>query len=136
MKVFISGPMRGIPRYNFPAFDAAKAAFEAVGFDVITPADLDRSVGFDAMTLPADTDWHAEAGFDIKAAMRRNIDALLDCDGVVLLNDWVHSSGCLLEKSIAVRCGIKIDAQWTRTIPEFALYVQKNWTDCAGKGEA
>ena len=51
MKIFISGPMRGIPYYNFPAFDAARAAFEAVGFD--------------ARDLPADTDWRAEAGFDV-----------------------------------------------------------------------
>lgn len=136
MRVFISGPMRGIPYYGFPAFDEAKAAFEAVGFEVVTPADLDRAVGFDAMTLPADTDWNAEAGFDIRAAMKRNIDALLDCDGVVFLRDWNRSHGCHIEMDIAQRCKLPFLSQWDRALPEFAKYVRENWTDCAGKGEA
>ena len=136
MKIFISGPMRGIPYYGFPAFDEAKAAFEAVGFEVVTPADLDRAIGFDAMSLPDATDWNAEAGLDIRAAMRRNIEALLDCDGVVLLTGWWQSAGCLVERIIAARCGMLYDMQCGRTLPVFAQVVQKNWTDRAGKGEA
>lgn len=136
MKLFISGPMRGIPRYNFPAFDAARTAFEAVGFTVVTPADLDRAVGFDAMTLPADTDWHAEAGFDVKAAMLRNIDALLDCDGVVFLDLWNGSHGCLIERLIAERCGIPYQIQAWLRLSDFAQYVQKNWTGGNGKEDA
>lgn len=136
MKIFVSGPMRGIPYYNFPAFDAAKAAFEAVGFDVVTPADLDRAVGFDAMDLPADTDWRAEAGFDVRAAMKRNIDAMLDCDGVVFLDPMNVSAGCMIELHIANRCRIPHLWNGKPTLPEFAQYVQKNWTGGNGKEEA
>jgi hypothetical protein len=136
MKLFISGPMRGIPYYNFPAFDAARAAFEAVGFEVVTPADLDRAIGFDAIDLPADTDWRAEAGLDVRAAMKRNIDALLDCDGVVFLAGSNDSIGCAIERAISARCGMQTITEGWYTIPELVLYVQKNWTACAGKGEA
>ena len=136
MKIFISGPMRGIPYYGFPAFDAAKAAFEAAGFDVVTPADLDRAAGFDAMALPADTDWNAEGGFDIRAAMRRNIDALLDADGVVFLEGWGGSLGCNIERLIADRLNMRLDMQRGRTLPVFVQVVQKYWTGCARKGEA
>ena len=137
MKIFISGPMRGIPYYGFPAFDAAKVAFEAAGFDVVTPADLDRQIGFDAMTLPETTDWHAEGGFDVKAAMRRNIDALLECDALVSLFGSHWSMGCGIERNIAERCNIQVFHQSVNeTLPELAHVVQKLWTDRAGKGEA
>ena len=136
MKIFISGPMRGIPYYNFPAFDAAKVAFEAAGFDVVTPADLDRAIGFDAMDLPADTDWELESGFDIRAAMRRNIDALLDADGVVFLEGWGGSLACNIERLIADRLNMRLDMQRGRTLPVFVQVVRKYWTDRARKGEA
>jgi hypothetical protein len=136
MKIFISGPMRGVPHYGFPAFDEAKAAFEAVGFEVVTPADLDRAIGFDAMTLPADTDWNAEAGFDVKAAMKRNIDALLDCGGVVFLAGAHGSLGCMLELDISDRCKIPYFCQGSRDLAKLIQHVQKIWTARAGKGEA
>jgi hypothetical protein len=137
MKIFISGPMRGVPYYGFPAFDAARAAFEAVGFDVVTPADLDRAIGFDAMDLPETTDWQAEDGFDIRAAMRRNIDALLECDALVSLLGDHWSMGCGIERHIAERCNIQTFHQSiNETLPELARVVQKLWTDRAGKGEA
>ena len=136
MKIFVSGPMRGIPYYGFPAFDAAKAAFEAAGFDVVTPADLDRAIGFDAMDLPETTDWNVEAGFDVRAAIKRNIDALLDADGVVFLEGWGGSLGCNIERLIADRLNMRLDMQRGRTLPVFVQVVQKYWTDRAGKGEA
>ena len=136
MKLFISGPMRGIPYYGFPAFDAAKAAFEAAGFDVVTPADLDRAAGFDAMDLPETTDWNTEAGFDVRAAMKRNIDALLDSDGVVFLEGWGGSLGCNIERLIADRLNMRLDMQRGRTLPVFVQVVQKYWTGCARKGDA
>ena len=136
MKLFISGPMRGIPYYGFPAFDAARAAFEAAGFDVVTPADLDRAAGFDAMDLPETTDWNTEAGFDVRAAMKRNIDALLDSDGVVFLEGWGGSLGCNIERLIADRLNMRLDMQRGRTLPVFVQVVQKYWTGCARKGDA
>ena len=44
--VYIAGPMRGYPRFNFDAFDAAQSHLESLGYRVISPAALDREVGF------------------------------------------------------------------------------------------
>lgn len=41
--VYIAGPMRGYDKFNFPAFDAAREKFLALGFHVISPADIDRA---------------------------------------------------------------------------------------------
>lgn len=44
--VYISGPMRGINEFNFPKFDMYRDAFAANGYNVISPADIDRAAGF------------------------------------------------------------------------------------------
>lgn len=43
--VYVSGPMRGITDFNFPKFDMYRDAFAANGYNVISPADIDRSAG-------------------------------------------------------------------------------------------
>ena len=72
MTIYIAGKMRGIPYYNFPAFDAARDRLRECGFSVVSPADLDRDVGFDPATLPPDFDWFSvPPGFDIAAAVAK-----------------------------------------------------------------
>lgn len=43
MTIYIAGPMTGIEQDNLPAFEKAKAFFEAKGFDVIIPHDLAKA---------------------------------------------------------------------------------------------
>lgn len=49
-RAYIAGPMRGYDRFNFPAFDAAKDRLIEMGWDVVSPADLDRAVGITGYT--------------------------------------------------------------------------------------
>ena len=44
LTVYIAGPMRGYPRFNFDAFDAAAEMLQDT-CDVISPAQLDRDIG-------------------------------------------------------------------------------------------
>src|SRR5262245_23383467 len=60
-KIYIAGPMRGYPSYNFPAFDEAEAALTAGGWRVLSPAAMDRAIGFNP-----DKD-EADEAFMIKA---------------------------------------------------------------------
>jgi hypothetical protein len=41
MKLYLSGPMTGVPEYNWPAFFAAADALKARGHEVVNPAELD-----------------------------------------------------------------------------------------------
>lgn len=104
MTLYLAGPMRAIPQYNFPAFDAARDALQARGHTVISPADLDREHGFDAMALPADYDWgRVPEGFDLDACIRRDVDAVLRCDALVYLpGDWTKSIGGRGEYAVAM----------------------------------
>lgn len=41
-RVYLSGPMAGLPEHNFPAFHAHAAQLRAAGYDVVNPAEIDN----------------------------------------------------------------------------------------------
>src|SRR4051812_6760126 len=41
-RVYVAGPMRGIPEFNFPAFNAAAVALRQIGCEVFNPAEKDN----------------------------------------------------------------------------------------------
>ena len=42
-RIYLSGPMSGLPELNFPAFHAEAARLRALGFEVVNPADFPLS---------------------------------------------------------------------------------------------
>lgn len=109
-KIYIAGPMRGKKWFNFPDFDWAKECLTRAGWEVISPADLDREIGFDVNSLPPDTDWSdvTKLGFDLKAAVQRDVAAILDCDAIFMLHGWSESRGAKAEKAIAEWLGLMV----------------------------
>lgn len=101
MIIYIAGPMRGYPKFNFPAFDKAAEVLREMGYGVISPAELDRDAGFneDNERLPV--------GF-LQQAMRRDIQALLEADAIMLLPDWEKSEGVAIELAVARALGLKV----------------------------
>lgn len=110
MKIYIAGPMRGKKWFNFPDFDWAKECLMRAGWEVISPADLDREIGFDVKSLPPDTDWSdvSKLGFDLRAAVQRDVAAILDCDAIFMLHGWSESRGAKAEKAIAEWLGLMV----------------------------
>lgn len=97
--LYIAGPMTGYPEFNFPAFDEAAEELRAVGYTVINPADVDRSLGFD----PRSEDEYTDKNYH--DAMRRDIPMVMQADGVALLPGWRASRGATLEHDIARAIG-------------------------------
>jgi hypothetical protein len=89
-RIYLSGPMTGLPALNFPAFAAMTASLRAGGHAVTTPAELNPDGG----------SWHD--------CMRREIAALMDCDTVATLPGWEHSKGDRLEVLIAEHLGMRV----------------------------
>jgi len=85
MRIYIAGPMRGHPLYNFPAFDAAARRFEALGWEVVNPAQMDRDIGFDP-TGPVPEGFTEEA-------LERDIRELRTCHAIALLPGGEPSEG-------------------------------------------
>lgn len=100
MKIYIAGPMRGKPAYNFKAFDDARDFLTSIGYAPISPADIDRNTtGFDPIANPGQ-EWIPQND-PIENICRRDVDAVLDCDGIYMLEGWEDSSGANMEIGIA-----------------------------------
>lgn len=90
-KIYISGPMTGLPEFNFPAFNAEAERLRGLGYEVINPAELNSD--------PTKS-WHQ--------CMRNNFKYLFDCDTLALLDGWLSSAGAQLEMHVAHRVGMEI----------------------------
>lgn len=92
--VYIAGPMRGFPRFNFEAFDEAEEGLREMGYIPISPAAMDREVGFDPDTSVPNQAF-------LEEAMRRDVDAILDSECMVMLPGWQSSVGATAEYHLA-----------------------------------
>jgi len=126
-KIYIAGPMRGHYQFNFPAFDRACLHLRARDWIVVSPAELDRSIGFDPTDLPDDFDWNdpAKCDFSISDAIKRDVHAICGCDAIYLLKGWESSRGATAEKSIAEWLGLDVLYQEESDILEEALRITK-----------
>lgn len=90
MRLYLAGPMTGLPDRNFPAFHAEAARLRELGHDVVNPAEI----------------YAANPGADWAACMKADIPQLLTCDGIALLRNWDKSKGARLEHHIATELGM------------------------------
>lgn len=100
--------MRGIRLFNFPAFDETAKMILALGVgQPISPADIDRAVGFDPTTLPKDYDWNKiPPGLNLREIIDRDIAALKTCHSIYLLKGWEKSTGARAEVALAKWLGL------------------------------
>ena len=98
MKVYIAGPMTGLPEFNYPAFYAAADALKALGHEPINPA---RAAGREGCKTWLDY---------MRAALRDVADA----DGIAMLPGWQESRGAAVEYRLGYALGLDVRplAQW------------------------
>lgn len=113
MKLYLAGPMRGIPEFNYPAFHAGAAKLRAEGHTVFSPAEHDLVVyGKDISKGNANGSAEvaaAEHGFDIRKALRDDLAWICtEADGVALLPGWENSKGAQAERATAVALGLQV----------------------------
>lgn len=91
MKLYIAGPMTGIPELNFPAFHAAAHTLRAFGHVAINPAEINPD---------PNAEW-ADCMFE-------DLRELSQCDGIVMLPGWEKSPGAQIEWLWAGRTGKQV----------------------------
>ena len=111
MKIYLAGPMRGIPNFNFPAFDHAAAKLRAEGHEVFSPADHDREINGqeieDANPEGSEDLAALRNGFSIRKAMGADLAWICrHAEAVALLPGWEKSTGATAERAAAVAIGI------------------------------
>ncbi len=101
MKVYLAGPMSGYPMYNFPMFDSYRNYLLLRGYEVISPADLDRAAGWDPEKHPANPP-------DARDCAKRDVEAICKCDAIFVMPGYKDSRGCTMELAVAKFIGIPV----------------------------
>ena len=90
--VYISGPMSGLPHFNYPAFGAMERQLVRAGYGVRNPANIEGE------RLWTWQQW-------TKAAIQLQMDA----DVVYMLPGWRKSRGARIERRLALILGQRVE---------------------------
>jgi len=92
MRIYIAGPMTGLPELNYPAFAAEACRLRALGHEVVSPAEINTGLEHE--------------GWD--ACMARDLPALATCEAVQLLPGHERSRGTQVELQHARALGLRV----------------------------
>lgn len=107
MKVYLAGPMRGIPEFNKPAFRAAAALIRAAGHEVFSPVEYDESRGHDFTGLTGDMAQIPE--FNLREALGADLAWICaEAHAVAVLPGWENSLGATAEVATARALGLPV----------------------------
>lgn len=113
--LYISGPMTGLPNYNYGAFFAAEAKLREKGLEVINPA---KHFGGDQTRKRED---YIRA--DVAVLLRK-------ATGIYMLPGWQNSAGARLERELAKQLMLDIhyapDAEKGDTVEDMAQSLVRN----------
>lgn len=102
MRVYLAGPMKGIPELNRPAFRTAADNLRGLGDVVFNPADSHGDAPIDEATGAAGgrsrADW-----LKMDLAIVANW-----AEAVVLIPGWRNSRGAVLEANAAMEFGLEV----------------------------
>ena len=113
MKVYLAGPMQGIPNFNFPTFIAVAACLRGAGYEVFNPAERDIERHGTDISADNPNGSVAQAEQDHKFSLRDALaeDTAFICkeaEGIVMLPGWERSYGAKAEHALAVALRHKV----------------------------
>lgn len=110
--VYIAGPMRGVPGFNFPAFFAAEHLLSIAGFTkIFNPARRDNERYGGDISAGNDTGDEKMAkerhGFSLREALKDDTTFIcLHATAIYLLPGWETSAGARAEWALANALGL------------------------------
>jgi hypothetical protein len=90
-RIYISGPMSGLPNLNFPAFNRAAVRLRNLRWEVVNPVEINPDL---------DADW-----LDCIAA---DVIAMKGCTAICMLPEWMTSYGARIEHLVAQKLGLEV----------------------------
>ena len=90
-RIYIAGPMSGLPDFNYPAFHAAAAVLRAQGHQVENPAEN---------PAPTCGTW--------QGYMRMSLRQIAACACLCMLPGWRSSRGARIEHGLALDLDLEV----------------------------
>lgn len=95
MKIYISGAISKIPKKESDKkFNKAEKHLRKLGLTPVNPKTLDHTFNSDYGDF-----------------MRTDLQALLDCQAIFMLDNWKNSDGAKVELQVAKACGMQVIIQ-------------------------
>ena len=103
MRVYIAGPIKGVPDGNRSAFAERADQLRAGGYEPLNPWDLSP----DGHPGPCIGD---EIGQPHRYGcyLRADIAEMMFCDGITMLRGWRNSKGAVTEYQVATALGLEL----------------------------
>lgn len=97
--LYVAGPMTGYAENNYPAFNHAAHELRSVGFEIVNPAEFGANSPASYVEL-----------------LKRDLHALMECDGVATLENWWESVGARNEVQVAglLRMPVRPLGEWIK----------------------
>jgi Domain of unknown function (DUF4406) len=112
VKIYLAGPMRGRPQFNFPTFHKAARVLRALGHQVFNPAERDEETygkDFAKDNHRGDETSACQKGFSLRDALGDDLDWICrEAEAICLLPGWGPSKGAVAEWKTAEALGLKV----------------------------
>ncbi len=106
MKIYLAGPMTGLPHFNFPLFNSVANKLRDAGHEVFNPAERDNEVHGTDISVGNITGDQLLAtkqhGFSLGDALGDDTQYICkQADAICMLPGWEYSSGARAEHALA-----------------------------------
>lgn len=106
-RFYLAGPMSGIAKFNFPAFDDAALLLRRRGISIVSPAEMDdkktRAAALRSRT--GKPNGRTSNGHTWGDFLSRDVKLIADkVDGIIFLPGWSKSRGARLEAYVGLLC--------------------------------
>lgn len=111
-RIYLAGPMRGLPDFNFPAFHQMAWKLRRIGWEVFNPAENDEKQ-YGAGVMKSATGDEAEVektvGFNLRLALKQDLSWIADnATAIVLMPGWRKSKGAIAEFALARALNLEV----------------------------
>lgn len=93
MRLYLSGPMAGIPEFNYPAFAEARERLRKAEYDVYDPSEGIEPDG---------------SVVNVQRLMKGHISQVVESEAIVLLPGYARSEGSKVELAAALAIGLPV----------------------------
>ena len=100
MRVYVAGPMRGVPNFNYPRFNAVAQILRDQGHEVVNPVDIGLAFGKPDRI-------NADEGL-LREVVKAEAALVPTCDAICLLKGWQRSVGAKRELQVALAMGMEV----------------------------